>query len=314
MHMKPVLLSVAALLICSCIACNQRDTGTRQDASAQAATPPPAGHEFNDCDGAAWCPALVVIPAGSFVMGSPDSEVGRGDDEGPVRQVSIPILAVGKFPVTRAQYLAFVEATQRPISPDPCAYAKKDANWSDPGFPQGDDHPVVCVTWADAQDYARWLGERTGKRYRLLTEAEFEYVTRAGTTSPTYWGDAPSYDHANHGMEKCCAPRVEGRDQWEYTSPVTAFPANAFGLHDTKGNVWQWVQDCHAPSYLGLPADGSAHDVPDCRHRVARGGTYLDKAEHMRSANRNWAPAPHDTVAIENYRSSGFGIRVAREM
>jgi formylglycine-generating enzyme required for sulfatase activity len=271
--------------------------------------------EFDDCSGAAWCPRMVVVPGGTFVMGSPLSEAGRFEDEGPQRRVTIRSFAVGKFPVTRRQWEAFAGAANKPLPTSVCAYALRlNASWKDPGFPQSDDHPVVCVTWGEAQDYARWLSKKTGHSYRLLTEAEREYAARGGTTTAFPWGDEASHEHANYGKDTCCAPQTSGRDRWEFTSPVGSFPPNPFGLYDMHGNVFEWVQDCYATSYIGHSVDGSAYQPTECRYRVARGGVYGDRPDVMRSAGRNYAPAEDDTMTIANYRSAGFGLRVAREL
>jgi len=167
--------------------------------------------------------------------------------------------------------------------------------------------------WGDAQDYVHWLSQRTGKPYRLLSEAEWEYAVRAGFTTTFPWGAKASHKFANYGADACCGPLALGRDKWLFTSPVGPFPANAFGLYDMHGNVFQWVQDCHSSSYAGLPADGSANDNPKCAVRVGRGGVFGDRPGQMRSAARNYAP-PDDKTSIADYRSSGFDIRVARSL
>lgn len=294
-------------------------------------SPSSPGQTFRDC---AECPEMVVIPAGSFTMGSPDHEPGRYEGEGPLRRVSIRQFAAGKFDVTRSQWAAFVSATNRETrggcfwtgrsgsEPDPVG------SWRDAGFPQDDDHPVVCVTWDDAQDYVSWLSQRTGLGYRLLTEAEWEYAARAGTTTPYPWGVAASHDYSNYGADACCSPLASGRDKWEKTSPVGAFPPNAFGLYDMHGNVLQWVQDCFAPSYAGLPADGSAYETvvelnmtgrlsrmtgtSSCSYRRIRGANWNDPPTMVRSAYRNFGPGPGGT--LQNYGSTGVSFRVARRL
>jgi uncharacterized protein (TIGR02246 family) len=175
-------------------------------------SPPLPGQTFRDCAG---CPEMVVIPAGSFTMGSPVNEPGRFDIEGPQHGVSVRQFAVGKFDVTRGQWADFVSATNRE-TPRGCAWTGRseikppwatdpDGSWRNLGFPQDDSHPVVCVTWNDAQDYVRWLSERTGHKYRLLTESEWEYAARAGTTTPYPWGSNASHDYANYGADACCS-------------------------------------------------------------------------------------------------------------
>lgn len=298
-----------------------------------------AGRPFDDCAGAGWCPRLVAIPAGRFVRGAPASEAGRADTEGPPRPVTVRRFAAGAYPVTRGEWAAFAAATGRPTRGG-CAWAMVGgmargytpaldtaASWAHVGFPQDARHPVVCVTWDDARAYAAWLRARTGQPYRLLSEAEWEYAARAGTTTAYPWGDAASHERANYGAERCCTPLTLGRDAWIGTSPVGAFPANAFGLFDMPGNVLQWVADCYAPSYAGAPADGSADtaDVPlpdggnryapkgrSCDHRVLRGGDWGDPPRMLRSAFRNTGPGPGATLAA--YRSAGVGFRVARDL
>lgn len=289
---------------------------------------------IRDCQ---HCPALVVIPAGNFMMGSPATESGRYDEEGPQRRVHINRLAVGKFDVTRGEWAAFASATNREASGGctwsglPGANAMEPnlkATWKTLGFAQDDAHPVVCVTWDDAQDYVRWLSGLTGHRYRLLTEAEWEYAARAGTDTPYPWGTSASHEHANYGADSCCSGAASGTDKWIGTSRVGAFPANQFGLHDMNGNVTQWVQDCFAPSfsYTGMPTDGSAYKdaialklsgdlavmngSSSCAHHMLRGGDWGDPPALIRSAARSFAPPPGSP--LQNYRSAGVGFRVAR--
>lgn len=289
--------------------------------TAAAATPAfdslraaPAGTSakaFRDCRGADQCPEMIPLPAGTFVMGSPKSEQGRFDDEDQ-KTVAVASFAIGKYPVTRGQWAAFVKATGRRTPQAPCAYAPAPhPSWRDPGYPQGDDHPVVCVTWKDASDYVGCLSRTTGKTYRLPTNAQWEYAARAGTTTPFPWGATASHAFANYGLDECCGPKAEGRDRWETTSPVGAFPPNAFGLYDMHGNVFEWIETC-------ADATENPKDFPrpkaakGCVYRYARGGVYGDRPAVMRSAAKNVAPPPGDTMTIETYRSAGFGFRVVR--
>ena len=293
-----------------------------------------SGATFRDCDD---CPEMVAIPAGDFVMGSPSSEPGRSNEEGPQRRVHVRQFAAGKFAVTRGQWAKFVSAEQIGTG-DGCAWSglpgapidelNPAASWNHLGFAQDDSHPAVCVSWYDALDYVRWLTERTGHHYRFLTEAEWEYAARAGTTTPFPWGPIASHEQANYGADECCSPLISGRDQWNNTSPVGSFPPNAFGLHDMNGNVMQWVQDCMSPSYEGHPTDGSAYEkdvlmtltgelaplsgTTTCAYRIIRGGDSNNPPAFIRSAARNFAPVPGTT--LHNYRSSGLGIRIAREL
>ncbi len=294
----------------------------------------PAGHEFSDCAGKAWCPTMVVIPAGVFSIGSPRDEPGRSDEEGPQREVRIGRFAVGKYHVTRGQWAAFTRATDRATEPG-CHWTARApggydpaGSWEDTGFEQTGKHPVVCITWQDAQAFVEWLREQTERPYRLLSEAEWEYAARAGSTTAYPWGDTATHERANYGAEECCAGLAEGRDRWKYTSPAGAFPANAFGLHDMQGNALQWVQDCFSPSYADLPADGSPYHADSklrtegplhwmsgtraCDYRMLRGGDWGNPPAFIRSANRNWAPPPGSDPGT--YRSAGVGFRVARDL
>ena len=218
------------------------------------------GVTFRDCDD---CPEMVVIPEGDFVMGSPSNEPGRSNEEGPQRQVHVRRFAASKYDVTRGQWAIFVSAEQVGTG-DGCAWSglpgapidelNPSASWRHLGFAQDDSHPAVCVSWDDAKNYARWLSKRTGHHYRLLTEAEWEYAARAGTTTPYPWGAIATHEQANYGADECCSAVVSGRDRWANTSPVGSFPANAFGLHDMNGNVMQWVQDCLSVSMKSTQA------------------------------------------------------------
>lgn len=319
--MKVASLAFIALLLFA--AGCQRADGPAPAADVNNLKP---GHEFRDC---ADCPQMIVVPEGSFVMGAPPDEPrapwfapeGKKpsvDPEGPQHKVSVRALAIGKFDVTRAQWAAFVAATDRPVGagcewsgfPDEKIAA---ASWRNLGFVQEDDHPVVCVSWNDAQDYVRWLSQRTGHRYRLPTEAEWEYAARAGSASAYPWGDAASHERANYGSDECCSELAAGRDRWLHTSPVGSFAPNAFGLFDMHGNAWQWVQDCYVDAYATAPTDGSAYDEPDCQLRGLRGGTWGDPPGLIRSAARNYAPPPPSRWNPQwEYRSGGVGFRVVR--
>jgi formylglycine-generating enzyme required for sulfatase activity len=257
---------------------------------------------FRDCTD---CPLMRVIPAGSFVMGSPPTELGRQPAEGPQHKVTFKhAFALGLDDVTRAEFARFADETGYRIEKPRC-------DWRDPrvkGQPinQTPNDPVVCVSWGDATAYASWLSKRTGKTYRLPSEAEWEYAARAGTPGPRPWGDAPSRDHANYGSETCCAPFAGGRDRWLYTSPVGAFPANAFGLHDMLGNVWQRTEDCAHDDYSGAPGDGAAWTTGDCSHRMVRGGGWFHPLDLLRAATR--------AADAADFRVNDIGFRLARSL
>lgn len=212
-------------------------------------------------------PELVLIPPGSFMMGSPEGEEGRSDDEDPVHPVTIGYpLAVGKYPVTRGQWRTFAHAN-----------GHKSDRWLQSGFPQNDSHPVVNITWQDAVDYAAWLSQKTGHAYRLLSEAEAEYITRAGSQTSYFWGDMHLYTQKRVSFNE-----LQG------TWPVGRFKANAFGLYDTAGLVWCWTEDRWHADYHGAPADGSAWDEGADVRRVVRGGSWNSDPRCLRSARRSW--------------------------
>ena len=262
----------------------------------------PAGKKFRDCEG---CPELVVVPAGAFTMGSPGYEKGRYDDEGPVHRVLFERpFAVGAYEVTRGEFERFVAEAGH--SPDACwKYDSRSKEWKrrgwnrwrNPGFRQTRRDPVVCVNHEDAQAYARWLAGKTGKAYRLLSESEWEYAARAGTTTPYHTGVTISTRDANFGRE--------GRYK-DRTAPAGNYPPNAFGLHDMHGNAWEWVEDCKNRNYVGAPGDGRAWLTGECSRRVLRGGSWWDETRHVRSAAR-WTPGSHGS-------GSATGFRVARAL
>ncbi len=282
------------------------------------------GKSFRDC---ADCPEMVVIAGGPFVMGAAPGEEARENladtfrhRSEPQREVMVQRFSMGKFEVTRGQYRQFAEATRR--GDDGCfvwagaAFEKVATNdWRDPGYAQDDNHPVACVSWDDADAYARWLSKKTGKRYRLPSEAEWEYAARADTATARYWGgdDSEVCRHAN-GADRSARTQVPGADQWAvadcddraaYTAPAGSYRANAFGLHDMLGNVEEWMQDCWNGNYRGAPTDGSAWTTGDCTLRAVRGGSWDDAPVGLRAAYRVGSP-----TVIRVYRR---GFRVARE-
>ena len=231
---------------------------------------------FKDCDD---CPEMVVVPAGSFVMGD---LAGRGlSNERPVHGVAIrQRFAMGKYEVTFAEW-------------DACAAAGgcNGHRPGDKGWGRG-RRPVINVSWDDAKVYVAWLSRKTGKDYRLPSEAEWEYAARAGTTTKYHFGDDISRSQANYG-------RKEGK-----TVPVGSYGANAFGLHDMHGNVWEWVEDCLNGTYAGAPADGGAWTTGNCRRRLLRGGAWNYHPGGLRTAIRG------SNVSVR--RIIVFGFRVAR--
>ena len=267
----------------------------------------PEGKKFRDCE---ECPEMVVVPAGTYRMGSPASEEGRDDNEGPVHRVTIAQpLAVGVYEVTRGEYARFVSATGHATGnacwtlEDSTLRKWSGVNWRNPG--QRAEHPVVCVSWADAQAYVRWLSEETGEGYRLLSEAEWEYVARAGTTTAFHTGATISTGQANYDGDSTYGSGRKGEYR-EQTVAVGSFPANGFGLHDVHGNVWEWTQDCWNAGYGGAPSDGRAWESGKCSWRVLRGGSWFSAPRDLRSAKR--------VGSASGGRSNNNGFRVARTL
>ena len=230
----------------------------------------------------------VLIPRGSFLMGSPKDEQDRYDDEDPQHQVQVPSFYLGRYPVTRGEYARFARAMGNSIND----------KWRDPGFKQGDDHPVVNVNWNDAQTYIEWLNLETGLAHRLPSEAEWEYACRAGTNTRFWWGDdlsgkialvCANFGHNNKG-----------------NTAVGSFKPNPWGLYDMSGNVWEWVQDCWNGSYKGAPSDGSAWLAGDRSRRVLRGGSWFNVPNNLRSAYR--------FRSTSGNRLNRFGFRLARTL
>ena len=263
---------------------------------------------FREC--AKDCPEMVVVPADKFLMGSPK---GQGtDDERPQHEVtSAEPFTVLKVEVTTPD-------DQRPqhevTFAEPFAVSKFEVtfdDWdacvaygdcphdSDSGWGRG-RQPVIHVTWDDAKLYVAWLSRMIGKPYRLLSEAEWEFAARAGTQTAYSWGD--EIGKGNSNCKGCGSQRDGGQ-----TAPVGSFAANAFGLHDMHGNVWEWVEDCVHGDYSGAPEDGSAWTAGgDCNSRILRGGSWLDSPVSLRSANRYWMST--------GFRDSYLGFRVGRPL
>ncbi|MGQ0522410.1 MAG: SUMF1/EgtB/PvdO family nonheme iron enzyme [Betaproteobacteria bacterium] len=246
------------------------------------------GMSFRDC---AACPEMVVIPAGSFTMGSPDSEADRFDIEGPQHQVSIPRpFAVGKYEVTFDEWDACVREGG-------CTHNPSDSGWG-----RG-RRPVINVSWHDAKAYAEWLSRKSGANYRLLTEAEWEYAARAGTTTPFSFGTAITLQQANSNGNRSwlglslAAPLK--------TLPVGSYAPNAFGLYDVHGNVHEWTESCFsAYVWSAAPRDGSARTPGNCAVRVRRGGAWGNYSQHLRSAGRG--------ASEPSLRENAIGFRVSR--
>jgi formylglycine-generating enzyme required for sulfatase activity len=280
------------------------------------------GTLFRDCADETPCPTMIVLPAGKFLMGSPDKEKGHQADESPQHEVTIPAsFAVMKAEVTRGQFAQFVQE-QKYQTTGGCYSWVKDkfelnakADWRNPGFEQTDLHPAVCISWNDAAAYAKWLSGKTGKTYRLLSEAEWEYAARAGSTTRYSFGDR-SEDLCSHANVADRTAKAEFKD-WTiaecsdgfvHTAPVKTYRPNTWGLYDLHDNAWEWVADCWHKDYKGAPSNGSAW-TSSCaggERRVLRGGGWSYFPDSTRSADRNWN-APH-------YRNDNTGFRLARTL
>lgn len=258
----------------------------------------PAGHSFRDCPA---CPEMIVVPAGVFRMGDLDNvnfwDLFVDSDERPDHDVTISYpFAVGKYEVTFAEWDACVAAGG-------CVHQPRDNGWG-----RG-NQPVINVSWQDAQEYMRWLSHETGRIYRLLSEAEWEYVARAGSTTKYHWGDNVGTNKANCNG---CGSQWDNKS----TAPVGSFEANAFGLFDTAGNVWEWVEDCYHDSYEGAPADGKAWTSGDCSVRVLRSSSWYNKnrgALSINPASRSIRSAVRFKIYAE-HRGPDVGFRVARTL
>jgi formylglycine-generating enzyme required for sulfatase activity len=239
---------------------------------------------FREC--AKDCPEMIVIPAGEFMMGSPATDKDSYTFELPQHPVTIARpFAISKFDVTFDDWDACISVGACPKAAD-SGYGRNT-------------RPVINVGWADAQTYVAWLSKMTGQPYRLLTEAEWEYAARAGSTTVYYWGDEIGKGNANCSG---CGSQWDKRQ----TSPVGSFKPNAFGLYDMAGNVWQWIEDCWNDDYKGAPTDGSAWTSGDCSTRVVRGGSWVGNPQALRSAYRYWYST--------DLRNLNLGFRVGRTL
>ena len=277
-----------------------------------------AGDVIQDCP---QCPQMVNIPAGSFRMG--DIQGGGDSDEKPVHRVSVSAFLLGQTEVTVGQFRAFVDASGYKTEAeqgDGCYVyengswdKRSNANWRNPGFKQSAKEPVVCLSWNDTQRYIKWLSEKTGERYRLPSEAEWEYAARAGSETKYFFGNN-SDDMCKYGNAADLEAKKQNsdwtvadcNDGYYRTAPAASFTANAFGLYDMHGNVWEWTQDCWNGSYKGAPSDGSAWLSGNCSGRVLRGGSWFSYPGNLRSANRV------NYIAVG--RNYDFGFRLARTL
>jgi formylglycine-generating enzyme required for sulfatase activity len=288
---------------------------------------PRATTTVRDCPA---CPEMVAIRGGAFTMGAPPGEEEqegvppnvRGRSQ-PQRQVIVTAFMLGRFEVTRDEFAEFARVTRQRTDnacwsegQDGKRYEYKGLNWTKPGFPQTGRDPVVCVNWFEARAYAGWLTKMTGKRYRLPSEAEWEYAARAGSTGARpFPGDRATFcARANIGdlalAEAYKHKREAARtaicsDGYAFTSPVGAFPPNAFGLHDMLGNVWEWTEDCWNPTLDGATPDQKPRYSGECDKRVVRGGGWF---------NETWRARPAYRFRDSNgHNGNMLGFRLARD-
>lgn len=265
--MKLRLILLLAALAPVLVAAGEAFAQRKLDVVAAPADP---GAVFKDCNG---CPEMVVVPAGRYDMGGS-------------RRITLSRpFAVSRTEISFAHWDACV-------TEGGCAHHPDDQGWG-----RG-NQPVMNVNWHDAKQYVAWLARKTGKSYRLLSEAEWEYAARAGTTTEYFWGDEPGKNRAN--CRDC-------ESEWSKkgSGPVGSFPANAWGLHDLHGNVWEWIEDCWNPDYAGAPLDGAARLTGNCVRRVMRGGSWYYFSRNSRSAWRF-----SNDFRVPSY---GIGFRVVRE-
>jgi formylglycine-generating enzyme required for sulfatase activity len=276
---------LASIVFAFCVsACGQpAETASAPEAEKTAAS------GFQDC---AQCPAMLAVPAGTFMMGSPTSELFRGAET--QHRVTVPAFAIGKYEVTFEEWDACV-------ADGGCGGFKPD----DQGWGRG-KLPVIGVSFDDAQAYIAWLNAKTGKHYRLPSESEWEYAARGGGAAAFSFGDSITSEQANYDGSTGYNGGAPGPNR-QKTIAVGSFPANAFGLYDMHGNVWEWVQDCWSDEYTAAnPSDGKPFLGNDCNGRVMRGGSWEDYAGDVRAAARVGSNRDDQTWAD--------GFRVARDM
>jgi formylglycine-generating enzyme required for sulfatase activity len=278
------------------------------------------------------CPDLALVPPGQFQMGSmpdaPELEPGRGESPAVRMSFARPFM-ISTREITHGEFRRFVAATGAQPAPGCRVWSggqwieNPDRGWIDPGFAAAprDDEPVVCVSWEDARAYAEWLSAESGKRYRLPSEAEWEYVARGGTSFPRYWGENDSRE--DHVLSRACDfanvydasavdalrlpwPNARCNDRATALAPTAQYKPNAFGVHDIIGNAREWVMDCYTASYAGRPVDARAWIWQGgCERKGVRGGSFVSRPRDAR--------APARGAELTGHRQSDLGFRVARD-
>lgn len=265
---------------------------------AEAATPQP-GKVFKDCKD---CPEMVVLPAGTFTMGTPDDEVGREPDEGPMHAVTFAKpFAMSRFQITAGEWDSYIRQTGVKIA-DGDTRPGRECIASKPRYPQSPRQPAVCMDMDDIKHYVAWLSKKTGQPYHMVSEAQREYAARAGSSGPFPFpfDEGKGYSIAEH------ANTYGPADGYSFSSPAGSYPPNAFGMYDMHGNVYERVADCEHPNYIGAPTDGSAWAEPNCESYQIRGNDWGEAPVFSRSGNRN--------NIYPQTRGDWIGFRVVRDL
>lgn len=245
---------------------------------------------------------MVVLPAGTFTMGTPEDEVGREPDEGPMHEVTFAKpFAMSRFHITAGEWDSYVRQTGVKIA-DGDTRPGRECIASKPRYPQGPRQPAVCMDMDDIKRYVAWLSKKTGQQYHMVSESQREYAARAGSTGPFPFpfDEGKDYSIAKH------ANTYGPADGYSYSSPVGSYPPNAFGMYDMHGNVYERVADCEHPNYIGAPTDGSAWMEPNCEGYMIRGNDWGEAPVFSRSGNRN--------TIYPQTRGDWIGFRVVRDL
>jgi len=276
---------------------------------------PRQGEVFRDCP---TCPLMKALPPGAFAQGAAQSQADATPLEKPQHVVNISYpLGMGVYEITVGEFREFATATHHKSAGcqryDGTWQASSELNWNNVGYAQAATHPVACVSWRDAREYAAWLSHQTGQRYRLPSDSEWEYAARAGSAAPRPWTTHTEAACSDANVaDQTAAQQYPGwkvhpcSDGYVYSSPVGSFQPNEFGLYDMLGNVFEWVQDCWHPDYEGAPADGSAWLSGDCSQRDMRGGSWFTTPSLVSASARNRFE--------DTYRSNSVGFRLVREI
>jgi len=312
---RPLMVSAAFVVLAVAVwFLAQRLLAPKHAPVRSSATVPAPGTVIRDCP---TCPTFVVLPAGRFKQGAA-AVGGAASFEMPLHWVAIGgTLSMSTSAVTVDEFQQFISATDWDMQGcdtyDGQWTHRPENSWMSPGFSQSGTQPVTCVSWNDAEGYARWLSAKTGHQYRLPSASEWEYAARAGGETAQPWNASGAAACANANVaDASAARRYPGwtvfacDDGYVFTAPVGSFKANAFGLNDMLGNVFQWTEDCWHADYVGAPIDGSARGDGDCSEHELRGGSWFSNPDYVRANYRNHFAA--------DYRTSSVGIRLVRDI